>query len=354
MWKKPTFIIDTDKVVQNIDLMLRKADENNTILRPHFKTHQSAKIGKLFRERGISNIAVSSVSMARFFASDGWKDITIAFPLNLCEIDEMNELGSTITLNLLVESTYSIKFLADHIAFHAGIFIKIDTGYHRTGIDAKNLKDMEAILLLIESSEHLHFKGFLVHAGHTYQARSTNEVRDIGTSSIAQLQTLKSMFADDYPQLITSFGDTPSCSIMEDLSGIDELRPGNFVYYDVMQMHIGSCNADQIAVAVACPVVAIHKDRNEMVVYGGAVHLSKEYLPNEDGSKNYGLMVRLHDNGWSEPIQGANVSSLSQEHGIVRIPDSHINKFKPGDVIGILPVHSCLTANLLKEDMYFL
>ena len=351
MWKTPTFIIDKLKVTRNIDSMLRKADENNVLFRPHFKTHQSAEIGELFRQKGIAKIAVSSVSMARFFASKGWNDITIAFPVNLREIKELNKLASDITLNLQVESTYSTQFLAEHLASNVGIFIKIDTGYHRTGIDAQNLKNIDAIIQLIQSSEKLHFKGFLAHAGHTYQAKSANEVRDIGISSIAQLNMLKSKFVQDFPQHIISYGDTPSCSILEDLSGVDEIRPGNFVYYDVMQMRIGSCTFDQVAVAVACPVATIHSKRNELVVYGGAVHLSKEYIPDENGSKNYGLVVKLHENGWSEPIPGAYVGSLSQEHGIVRMPDSHISKFKPGDVIGILPVHSCLTANLLKEDM---
>ena len=61
MWKKPTFIIDEMKVNRNIDNMLRKADANNIAFRPHFKTHQSDEIGKLFRAKGVTKIVVSSV-----------------------------------------------------------------------------------------------------------------------------------------------------------------------------------------------------------------------------------------------------------------------------------------------------
>ncbi len=354
MWNKPSFIVDKQKVKKNIEKMLRKAEGNNVVFRPHFKTHQSAEIGELFRERGVSKIAVSSVSMARFFASDGWNDITIAFPVNLTEIEEIDKLASEITLNLLVESIYSTEFLAEHLSFDVGIFVKIDTGYHRTGIDPQNLEDIEAIIYLIQSSGKLHFKGFLAHAGHTYQAQSANEVRDISSSSITQLNVLKKKFVHDFPHIIISYGDTPSCSILKNFSGANEIRPGNFVYYDVMQMRIGSGTFDQIAAAVACPVVAVHAERNELVIYGGAVHLSKEYILDKNGFKNYGLVSTLHENGWSEPIPFAYVSSLSQEHGIVRMPVSDISNFKPGNVIGILPVHSCLTANLLKEDTYFL
>jgi D-serine deaminase-like pyridoxal phosphate-dependent protein len=41
--------------------------------------------------------------------------------------------------------------------------------------------------------------------------------------------------------------------------------------------------------------------------------------------------------------------ALSQEHGILRITPRDLNYFKPGQLIEILPVHSCLTANLMRE-----
>ena len=135
MWKKPTLIIDTLKVKRNIEKMLRKTVESKVVFRPHFKTHQSAEIGRLFREKGIIKITVSSVSMAEYFANHGWNDITIAFPVNLLEINEINRLVSDISLNLLVESSFSARFLNEHLTNCVGIFIKIDTGYHRTGID---------------------------------------------------------------------------------------------------------------------------------------------------------------------------------------------------------------------------
>lgn len=354
MWKKPTLIIDTAKVKLHIENMQIKAAASQLIFRPHFKTHQSAEIGQFFKEKGIVKITVSSVSMARFFARHGWKDITIAFPVNLAEIDEIEQLASLVTLNLLVESTYSTQYLADHLESSAGIFIKIDMGYHRTGIDFSNYEKIGAITRIIKSSKKLGFKGFLTHAGHTYLARSTSEIIDISQTSAEHLKVLKNAFIDDFPGIITSYGDTPSCALIEDFSGIDEIRPGNFVYYDVMQSNLGSCTTKDIAVAVACPVVASHAERNELVIYGGAVHLSKEFILDKNGHRNYGLVVEMNRNGWSDPIPGAYVVAVSQEHGIVHMPNPMFSKFNPGSTIGILPIHSCLTANLLKDDTFLL
>lgn len=345
--KKPTLIVDHFKAAQNIKRMLDKAAASQVVFRPHFKTHQSAQIGALFRKNGVQKITVSSVSMAQYFASHGWKDITIAFPVNLLEIDDINRLAGNIKLQVLVESVYSAQKLAAHIQHKLGIFIKIDTGYHRSGLNSDDVA-IGQIIEVVSQSHQLAFMGFLTHAGHTYQARGQTEILAIMEEARLQLTKLKNKFVDQFPDLILSYGDTPSCSIAENFRGFDEIRPGNFVFYDVMQYHIGSCKMEEIAVAVACPVVAIHPERKELVIYGGGVHLSKESIDADQHFKLYGYIVTFNKETWGDPIPGAYVSSLSQEHGIVKMPEACLSKIKPGDVIGIIPIHSCLTANLLR------
>ena len=288
--------------------------------------------------------------MAIFFANDGWDNITIAFPVNIREINKINDLAGKITLNLLVESVYVIRFLENNLQSRVNIFIKIDTGYHRTGLLPYDDEILE-ITEIIKNSNKISFAGFLTHAGNTYKAKSRDKILKIMDSAYKQLNGLKKRFIEVFPQAIISYGDTPSCSIAENCKIFDEIRPGNFVYYDIMQYHIGSCNLDEIAVAVACPVVAIHPGREEMVIYGGAVHLSKEAIEGDKGFKTYGYVVNFTKNGWTSPVAGAYVSSISQEHGIVKMPEKELLKYKPGDLIGILPVHSCLTTNLLKNQI---
>jgi len=230
------------------------------------------------------------------------------------------------------------------------VFIKIDTGYHRTGLPPDS-PEIEEITVFLKSTDKLSFSGFLTHAGNTYHAKGKEEILKIMSSAGKQLSGLKNRYIKDFPGIITSYGDTPSCSMADDCPGFDEIRPGNFAYYDVMQYHIGSCGLNEIAVAVACPVVSLHPGREEMVVYGGAIHLSKENIEAGDGFKFYGYVVNFTGNGWSNPLPGAYVSSLSQEHGIIKIPEKYLKNYKPGNLIGILPVHSCLTANLLKNQI---
>jgi len=137
--------------------------------------------------------------------------------------------------------------------------------------------------------------------------------------------------------------------MVEEYGEVDELRPGNFVFYDLMQQQIGACRFEEIAVALACPVVATHPERNQWIIYGGAIHFSKDYLIGKEGHKLFGIMADIREDGWSVKNSDSNpvLISLSQEHGIVQCSEETFNLCKPGDISLWLPVHSCLTADAI-------
>ncbi|AUP80278.1 alanine racemase [Flavivirga eckloniae] len=347
MITKPTLLIDEFKCKQNIANMFARSKQHHVTLRPHFKTHQSLEIGQWFKNVGVTKITVSSLDMASYFAKE-WQDITVAFPVNILEIDVINTLVSKITLNILVEHKDSLEFLEKHLTHKINFYIKINIGNNRAGLRHYDLESIESILAFAKQSDKLNFIGFLGHAGQTYKCRGKAEILSVHYEAKTKLVTLKEQFKDTYPNVIASYGDTPSCSISEDFSGIDEIRPGNFALYDVMQAQIGSCELKQIAVAMVCPIVAIHPKQNELIIYGGGVHFSKDSINDKDHGTIYGLVVHKTSNGWGDIIPNTYVCALSQEHGIVKIPKTDINNYKIGDTILVLPIHSCMTANLMK------
>src|SRR4030042_2672023 len=95
----PTFLLDKQRVLKNIEKMAGKAKASGARFRPHFKTHQSAEVGNWFRDFGVTAITVSSLDMASYFAKHGWSDITVAFIVNTLEIDIINDLAGRIKLN---------------------------------------------------------------------------------------------------------------------------------------------------------------------------------------------------------------------------------------------------------------
>jgi D-serine deaminase-like pyridoxal phosphate-dependent protein len=350
---KPTLILDKEKAVKNIKRMLEKVSKSNHIrFRPHFKTHQSAQVGEWFREMGVTAIAVSSVDMASYFARNGWDDITIAILVNPLEIDTINRLAETVNLNLLVDSLEMTMFLDRHLKKKIKLWVKVDTAYHRTGMEYDRIDDILSLIKEIKKSRVLDFQGLLTHSGHSYYARAAEELTQLYDDTVKKMNDVREYLgAKGISDVEISIGDTPTCSVVDEFYGVDEVRCGNFVFYDVMQLSIGSCKEEDIAAALACPVIGRYPQRSEIVIYGGGVHLSKEFITNEKGQKIFGLVALANDDfrGWGQTIKNTYVASLSQEHGIIKTTHEFIRQVNIGDILMILPVHSCLTVNLMKH-----
>jgi D-serine deaminase-like pyridoxal phosphate-dependent protein len=349
-----TLWLDAAKAQANIRFMAEKAAKHGLRLRPHLKTPQSIEVARWYREVGVTGVTVSSIAMAEYFAADGWTDITLAMPLNVRELPRILALASRIRLNLVVDSEAVVTAMlhrvgaTDPYVWVDGIdpirlFIKIDAGYHRTGIPAENLDQIENLVTKIRNSPGLDFGGFLTHAGHSYSCRSHSDIRALHQEQLRQLQPLNRFGG------IVSIGDTPTCTVADDFSGIGEIRPGNFIYYDMKMVQISACSPDRISVCMVAPVISTHPDRNEVILHGGSVHFSKDSMTQADGSVSFGQVVRLTESGWADVVDGAYLRSLCQEHGFVTGPPDFIQSLNIGDLVGVLPIHSCLTADCMGE-----
>jgi D-serine deaminase-like pyridoxal phosphate-dependent protein len=123
-----------------------------------------------------------------------------------------------------------------------------------------------------------------------------------------------------------------------------------------MQHQIGSCGKNDIAVAIACPVIGKYKERGEIVIYGGAVHLSKDSVFSIKENKTiFGAVAKgQYPKGWTGIEEGVFLKGISQEHGVLTVSNkAFFNKTKIGDLIYILPIHSCLAADKhLEKELY--
>lgn len=341
----PTLLLDESKAIRNIDRMLTKAKKSGVQLRPHFKTHQSAEIGSWFRQRGVTAITVSSLKMAQYFAQSGWDDIMLAFLVNPRQIKAINRLAATINLGVLVDNQATAVSLSQHLTNHVNIWIKIDAGYGRTGILWSENKTIYTVAQAIINAPNLTLKGVLTHAGNSYAVPGKAAIQATYDQTVARLNGVRDYLADRGVATAVSIGDTPSCSVVDDFSGVDEIRPGNFVFYDLVQQQLGACGFDDIAVGVACPVIAKDATRQRIILYGGAVHLSKDVML-VDGEMCYGRVALLNENSWSKPFVNSTLISLSQEHGIVKAENELFNAVEVGGLLLVLSVHSCLTVDL--------
>lgn len=346
----PTLLLDERRARRNIARMAEKCRRSGTQLRPHFKTHQSAAVGEWFRAEGVTTITASSVRMAAYFADHDWHDITVAFPVNWREIDAINALAKRITLGLLVESLETADFLREKLTNPVDIWIEVDSGTPRTGVLWSDTDQIAALVDRLRNHPLIRLRGLLSHNGSSYGSHGKAQLKSAWKQSIERLIGARAALAErGITGLKLSPGDTPSCNVVDDFSGLDEIRPGNFVYNDLMQVINGSAAEADVAVAVACPVVSKHAERLQIVVYGGGVHLSKDNFVDQRGRTTYGAVAFPTADGWSESIPGAWVKSLSQEHGVIQCDAETFNRVDIGDLLIVIPVHSCMTADLLKQ-----
>lgn len=351
---RPTLVVDRDRVLANLRRMRARADASGTRFRPHMKSHNSPRIATLYREVGVSAITVSSVEMARRFADAGWDDVTIAFPLNVRALPELGRMAGEIRLGLLIDSPDAAAELAS-ITAPVDVWLDVDVGYGRTGVP---WDDRDALAMLLEAagrSRRHRVRGVLTHAGHAYHvtepgARAALWTEVAGRMVAARDSLLGSGATAD---LEISVGDTPTVGVVTRFEGVDEVRPGNFVFHDLQQHALGSCSGDDLALVVACPVVGVYPRRGELVVQGGAVHLSRDVAPGPDGRPSHGQLAVVGERSWDLlPASAAYVRGLSQEHGMVRCSDEVIDRVRVGDLVFIVPAHVCLAANLIGEFVY--
>ena len=326
----PAFLINLSTLRRNAERMREKARAVG--FRPHVKTHKAVEIGRVQHGGGIGPITVSTLAEAEFFADGGFRDITYAFPIAPEKLARAGELARRIDrLNLLIDNEAALRALE---AFHRAqgvvfdVFLKVDCGYHRAGVDPAS-PDAARLALAMADSPALRFHGLLTHAGHSYDAKSRDEILRIAAEETSSLTRFRALLGLE--SLTRSVGSTPTLSMVESFVDCDEVRPGNYIFYDAFQASIGACELRDCAVSVLSTVVGSYPERNAMIVDAGALAMSKDHGAGE----NYGVVCDLDLN----PLP-MKLAALSQEHGKIQTE----SPLPVGAQVRIIPNHSCLTS----------
>ena len=138
-----------------------------------------------------------------------------------------------------------------------------------------------------------------------------------------------------------SIGSTPSIMHVDNLEGVDEIRPGNYIFFDAFQATQGSCSFGDCALSVLAAVTHVSRQYKKVIVDAGGIAMSKDRGPVEfDGGCGYGRVLDLEGNDL-----GLRIDSLSQEHGEMTVLDEQLfDKLTVGAHVRILANHSCMTA----------
>ncbi len=359
---RATLLVDVARARRNIARFAARAAADGVRLRPHFKTHQSATVAAWFRTAGVGTggpdaaspgtATISSVGQAEYFAHHGWQDLTLAIGANPREIVAYDRLAADIRLGLCADHPRTIAALAAGLRHPVDLWLEVDTGQGRSGVPVADQARLEALARAVAAAPRLRWAGLLTHAGHTYGTDPGHAAAVFAATRTALRAARARLALAGLPGGAISVGDTPGCAAAATWRGVDEVRPGNFVFYDLMQLMAGACEPEDLACAVAAPVIGVYPDRGEAVLHAGAVHLSRESLDTPQGPL-LGRLFTLDRDGFGHLLCGWSLRALSQEHGVLRAESpaarAELASLQPGSLVLVAPVHSCLTCEQFAE-----
>ena len=336
----PALIIIEDRMDRNILHMQTLADENYSWLRPHIKTHKSVDIAHRQITLGATGITTAKLSEAEIMYGSGINDIFIANQItHPLKINRLKMLHAQCRVIIGMDNEQQIELLRP--AFQKTIRplevrIEIDSGFGRCGI-----KDNKVLLNLaqkISAEPWLLLEGIFTHAGQVYSAGSEEEVAKIGDAEAKAAELAHTFLHKKGIEVQTvSVGSTPTAKYAVRNDTVNEIRPGNYVFYDGIQLALGSARAESCSLFVMATVIS-QPQKDQIVI--------------DAGSKALGLDRGAHSlqliSGYGTPINiEATIERVSEEHGILKLKQAQMINL--GSPVIILPNHACSVANLFEK-----
>ena len=351
----PALLVDLNILTRNAAHMQQRAAALGVELRPHLKTAKCVQIAEIAVQGGVKKIAVSTVQEAYFFWQHGFTDITYAVGITPPRFRDLAPLlRQGAELKLLIDSPVMAKEIAaeaTRMGVHPAVLIELDCGMHRGGLMSDDPDFVETARLLSEAPL-VTFAGIYTHAGHAYDRTGPERLRQIAEQERADTVKSAGMLSElGMPCAILSVGSTPSAMHAVNLKGISELHPGNYLFFDLFQVHLGSCKIEDIAISILASVIGHRRDLNQLVLDCGQAALSA-LQPTGELAARFGC-------GLVMPTErGANLWSLKidrteTEHGMIVGGDTPLpfDTLPIGHKLRVVPLSANATAALHTDLM---
>jgi D-serine deaminase-like pyridoxal phosphate-dependent protein len=344
----PQVLIDRTRAMNNIARVQALASEAGVRLRPHAKTHKSPIVAKWQLDAGAIGIACAKVGEAEVFVQAGVTDIRLPYPINPANAPRLLALMDRAAISIIVDHPEVVRGWSDAMRI-AGrtldVLVKVDVGFHRCGIDPQ--ADPLAFIRSVASLPGLKLRGLLSHAGHAYHAASENDLRAIAQREAETLAGIRTQAGASGIALDEiSVGATPTLRFSAGQSGITELRPGNYVYFDRTQVALGAASLDDCALTVLATVVSKHPGR--IILDCGSKTLTNDQARGISAATGYGAVLAGESDALDyarEIDETLTIERLSEEHATVRVTGT--TRLEPGDRVRVVPNHSCVVSNLV-------
>ena len=334
----PAVVVDLDVMDRNLSRMADYCRKHQLLLRPHTKTHKIPELAKRQIASGATGITVAKIGEAEVMLEAGITDILIAYPIvGAAKAQRLATIAGRAKITVSLDSEEAALGISEAASRHGtsvGILIELNVGFDRCGVS--NEVEVVRLAKKVTSLPGLEFKGLMFFPGHfgvlpeqrSHLRAQVNEFLDRVFGACAREQL---------PLSIVSGGSTPAAFESDFFHGVNEVRPGTYIFNDRNTVGVSAASLNDCALSVLVTVVSTGVP-GRAVIDGGSKTFSSDRYQAEDGN-GFGLVKEDH---------AAQIERLSEEHGHLNITRSD-RRYKVGDRLSVIPNHVCTTVNMHDE-----
>jgi D-serine deaminase-like pyridoxal phosphate-dependent protein len=331
----PALLVDLDRLEANLRRVAAYCSEHGLRLRPHIKTHKSPIIGRMQIGLGAAGLTVAKVGEAEVMLSSGTPDLLVAYPIvGELKLRRLMEVAKKTSVSVAIDSldvAQGLSSAAQAAGLTIGVLVEVNLGLNRCGLEPG--AGLVALAAAITGLPGLRLDGVQSYYGHIWLNRPD------GLADFEKVKRGIAQIQEDFRKAgielkIIGGGSTPTLFHSHEIPGLNEIRPGTYVFYDAMQVAAGSCSWEDCAVTVMTAVVSTVRS-GYALVDGGSKTFTSDGVP---GAAQPGF-------GRVTEAPQAVFYNMNEEHGYLDLRQAG-KTVRVGDRLRIIPNHVCVTVNM--------
>ena len=330
----PALVVDLDIMERNLRRVADYCASHNLRLRPHTKTHKSVLIGRqqlALRAAGltVAKVGEAEVMLGALSGSDV-RDLLVAYPVvGETKLRRLATVAGIAQVTVALDSMFVARQLsqaAESAGVRFGVLVEVDVGLGRVGVAPGEALDLARAVSALPGID---WRGITFYPGH---------IKDQDQEKLAELSELTARILAGFnaaglaPEIVSG-GSTPLLYHSHEIEGLNEIRPGTYVFNDMNTVAAGACTLADCAASVLVTVVS-HTKAGRMIVDGGSKTFSSDRL--SSGGPGHGYLVEA---------PGAVFHKMNEEHGFINLTRAE-RSFEIGEKVRIVPNHICVAVNL--------
>jgi len=237
----PALVVYPEVISSNIEQTLRLLDGDVNRWRVHVKTAKLEYALRMLVERGVWNFKCATTLELLVACRSGAKDVLVAYPMvgaNARRVSEIADAFPQVRVSVLAENAKQIQQWSAH---RVGIFLDINPGMNRTGIEQNHPAEVVTMVRAVRDAG-LEFRGLHYYDGHYggLEERERTAAAHAGYDSLLKVVSEVEAGGTNVPEVITAGTPTLPCSLayagFRGQTFVHRVSPGTIAYNDATSL----------------------------------------------------------------------------------------------------------------------